>query len=252
MIGVYLRISDRKGQKTDSQRAELTAWLKRHRPARATVQWFEDQETGATMQRDAFQDLQRAIFAGEVKTVVVWKLDRLARNLREGVNVLADWCQRGVRVVSVTQQIDLSGPVGHMIGRVEPMVTHPAPPQTRTCAIHACGSSGKAFCYPPTVPWGSGDTMGERRVSLVCQPTARSARRRLPSRGSLWISLPHLRRYYTTLRLPPGHLGVLRFVARSPIPCVLLWFVVSPEGSGCGRSAHTTPGPLVTRSPIPG
>jgi hypothetical protein len=32
--------------------------------------------------------------------------------------------------------------------RVEPMVTHPAPPQTRTCAINACGSSGKAFCYP--------------------------------------------------------------------------------------------------------
>src|SRR5262249_26501560 len=25
--------------------------------------------------------------------------------------------------------------------RVEPMVTHPAPPQTRTCAIHAYGSS---------------------------------------------------------------------------------------------------------------
>jgi hypothetical protein len=25
--------------------------------------------------------------------------------------------------------------------RVEPVVTHPAPPQTRTCAIHAYGSS---------------------------------------------------------------------------------------------------------------
>jgi hypothetical protein len=34
------------------------------------------------------------------------------------------------------------------ICRVEPMVTHPAPPQTRTCAMNACGSSGKAFCYP--------------------------------------------------------------------------------------------------------
>ena len=28
--------------------------------------------------------------------------------------------------------------------RVEPVVTHPAPPQTRTCAIHASGSSGRA------------------------------------------------------------------------------------------------------------
>jgi hypothetical protein len=32
--------------------------------------------------------------------------------------------------------------------RVEPMGTHPAPPQTRTCAMNAYGSSGKAFCYP--------------------------------------------------------------------------------------------------------
>ena len=41
----------------------------------------------------------------------MWKLDRLARSLKEGVNVLADWCQRGLRVIAVTQQIDLSGPV---------------------------------------------------------------------------------------------------------------------------------------------
>jgi DNA invertase Pin-like site-specific DNA recombinase len=45
----------------------------------------------------------------------VWKLDRLARSLREGANVLADWCQRDVRVVSVTQQIDLTGAVGHLV-----------------------------------------------------------------------------------------------------------------------------------------
>jgi DNA invertase Pin-like site-specific DNA recombinase len=67
------------------------------------------------VQREAFQKLRVAIFAGEITTVVVWKLDRLARNLREGVNVLADLCQRGVRVIVVTQQIVLSGPVGHMI-----------------------------------------------------------------------------------------------------------------------------------------
>ena len=59
--------------------------------------------------------MQDAIFAGEIETVVVWKLDRLAGNLKEGVNVLADWCQRGVRVIAITQQLDLSGPVGNLI-----------------------------------------------------------------------------------------------------------------------------------------
>jgi len=110
---IYLRVSSPKGQKTDSQRAELEAWLKRHHYK--SVQWFEDHESATTMQRDAFQRLQVAIFAGKIATVVVWKLDRLARSLKEGVNVLADWCQRGVRIIAITQQIDLSGPVGHLI-----------------------------------------------------------------------------------------------------------------------------------------
>src|ERR1700751_4850799 len=111
-IGVYIRVSSPKGQKTDSQRAELETWLKRQRYKR--VQWFEDRESATTMQRDAFQKLQAAIFAGQITTVIVWKLDRLARSLEEGVNVLADWCQRGIRVIAVTQQIRLSGPVEHL------------------------------------------------------------------------------------------------------------------------------------------
>jgi DNA invertase Pin-like site-specific DNA recombinase len=115
-IGVYIRVSSPKGQKTDSQRAELESWLQRHRLQAA--QWFEDHESATTMRREAFQRLQAAIFAGEIDTVVVWKLDRLARNLKEGVNVLADWCQRGVRIIAITQQIDLSGPLGHMIASV--------------------------------------------------------------------------------------------------------------------------------------
>lgn len=34
------------------------------------------------------------------------------------MNLLADWCERDVRVVSVTRQIDLGGPVGRMVASV--------------------------------------------------------------------------------------------------------------------------------------
>ena len=53
-----------------------------------------------------------------MKTVVVWKLDRISLRQRDGINLLADWCDKGVRVVSVTQQIDLSGAVGRMVASV--------------------------------------------------------------------------------------------------------------------------------------
>lgn len=113
-IAAYCRVSSRQ-QRNDSQRAEIARWLSANGMKPKTVQWFEDVETGSTLRRPAFDQLQTAIFAGSVKTVVLWKLDRLSRRQRDGVNVLADWAERGIRVVSITQQIDLSGPVGRMV-----------------------------------------------------------------------------------------------------------------------------------------
>jgi DNA invertase Pin-like site-specific DNA recombinase len=55
------------------------------------------------MARPEFDRLQRDIFDGHVQTVVVFKVDWIAQRLREGLNLLCDWCERGVRVVSVTQ-----------------------------------------------------------------------------------------------------------------------------------------------------
>lgn len=109
----YIRVSSTKGQKTDSQRVELEAWRTRHRLN--AVRWFEDKDSATNLARTAFLELQAAIFTGEIDTVVVWKLDRLARSLKDGINILADWCKRDVRVISITQQIDLSGTVGHLI-----------------------------------------------------------------------------------------------------------------------------------------
>lgn len=112
-----MRVSSR-DQKQDSQRREITRWLKAHGHDPDAATWFEDQETGKHMDRAGLKALHSAIFAGEVKTVVVWKLDRLARSQREGINTLYEWCDTGVRVVSITQQIDLSGTVGKVVAGV--------------------------------------------------------------------------------------------------------------------------------------
>lgn len=117
MIACYCRVSSRR-QKNDSQKAEIQRWLKGNGISLSSVQWFEDKETGMTITRPAFAQMQRAIFDGAIKTVIVWKLDRVSRRLREGVNVLADWCELGIRVVVVTQQIDLTGTVGRMVASV--------------------------------------------------------------------------------------------------------------------------------------
>ena len=48
----------------------------------------------------------------------VWKLDRISRRQRDGINLLADWCEKEIRVVVITQQIDLSGTIGRMVASV--------------------------------------------------------------------------------------------------------------------------------------
>ena len=117
MIACYCRVSSR-SQKTDSQKAEIIRWLIPAGFDLTAVQWFEDIERGRSLRRPAFARLQRAIGAGTITTVVVWKLDRLARRQQDGINLLTEWCRHNVRVVAVTQQIDLSGPVGRMVASV--------------------------------------------------------------------------------------------------------------------------------------
>lgn len=117
MIAAYLRVST-KDQSTKSQRAEIEQWCCGQGIGEASVTWYEDQETGTTFDRPAFDRLQKDIFKGKIKTVIVWKLDRLSRRLRDGVNLLADWTERNVRIVVITQQLDLSGPIGRMIAAV--------------------------------------------------------------------------------------------------------------------------------------
>jgi DNA invertase Pin-like site-specific DNA recombinase len=115
-IAVYIRVST-VGQNLSGQRAEIESWLAGNAAGR-DVQWFTDKATGNNLKRPGFQKLEQAIFNGEVDTVVIYKLDRLSRQLREGLNILCDWCDKGLRIVAVTQQIDFNGSVGKMMAAV--------------------------------------------------------------------------------------------------------------------------------------
>lgn len=116
-VACYVRVSS-KDQKHASQKAEISKWLRATGVELGSVAWYSDVESGKKMTRPGLDALKADIFAGKVKTVVVYRLDRLARRLREGLDTLSDWCERGVRVVSITQQIDMNGAVGRMIAAV--------------------------------------------------------------------------------------------------------------------------------------
>lgn len=111
MIAAYVRVSTAR-QKDDSQRHEIHKWLVSNGINPEHVEWYSDKETGKTMQRPEFQRLQGDIFRGKVKQVILWKLDRLSRRLKDGIVTLADWAEKDVKIVVVTQQIEFSGAIG--------------------------------------------------------------------------------------------------------------------------------------------
>ena len=115
MIAAYVRVSTA-GQKTDLQRKEIAAWANAH--GIDDIRWYEDVITGKSTKRPGLDALQADVFAGKVKTILIWKLDRLGRSMIDAMNIIVDWCNKDVRLVSVTQQIDLSGTIGHIVAAV--------------------------------------------------------------------------------------------------------------------------------------
>jgi DNA invertase Pin-like site-specific DNA recombinase len=117
LVGVYVRVSTIL-QNEDGQRREIQRWLDGNGIAARQVRWYVDKESGDTLKRPEFTRLQTDVFHGDIRTVVVWKLDRLSRKIRDGINTLSDWCERGLRVVSVTQQIDFNGTMGKFLANI--------------------------------------------------------------------------------------------------------------------------------------
>jgi DNA invertase Pin-like site-specific DNA recombinase len=93
---------------TDDQTTALQlAALKRARCSHI----YEDKGlTGATAKRPALLRCLRALRAGD--TLVVWKLDRLGRSLRDLITMLDDFRARGVKFHSLTEAIDTTTPTG--------------------------------------------------------------------------------------------------------------------------------------------
>ncbi|EEU9439444.1 recombinase family protein [Escherichia coli] len=74
---------------------------------------FEEHASGRKSNRPALKKLLRTLNAGD--TLVVWKLDRLGRSMRNLVLLVDELRQRGIHFKSLTDSIDTSSPMGRFI-----------------------------------------------------------------------------------------------------------------------------------------
>ncbi|MCK4625876.1 MAG: recombinase family protein [Phycisphaerae bacterium] len=117
-IGAYLRVSTTDKQTTRSQKEAIRQWAKANHVSADHLRWYEDKMTGTTTDRPQLQRLLWGIDKGRIDTVVVFKLDRLSRSMKDGIQILSDLASKQVRVVSVSENIDFGSSVGRLLASI--------------------------------------------------------------------------------------------------------------------------------------
>lgn len=74
---------------------------------------YEDKASGKTADRPELTHCLKALRGGD--TLVVWRLDRLGRNLQDLIHIGGELEARGVKFKSLKEAIDTSGPAGKLI-----------------------------------------------------------------------------------------------------------------------------------------
>jgi DNA invertase Pin-like site-specific DNA recombinase len=74
---------------------------------------FEDRRSGATADRPGLKDLLTTIRKGDV--IVIWRLDRLGRSLRDLLDMAAIFEKAGVGLTSLQEKIDTTSSGGKLL-----------------------------------------------------------------------------------------------------------------------------------------
>lgn len=77
-----------------------------------------DHASGGTDKRDGYQRLLALIEFKQVDCIVVSKLDRLFRSLRQLINALDDFQSKGISFVAVRDAVDYTSPAGKMFTQI--------------------------------------------------------------------------------------------------------------------------------------
>jgi DNA invertase Pin-like site-specific DNA recombinase len=116
-VGLYARVSTLSGQNPEMQLSELREYAS-HRGWAVASEYVDRGISGAKESRPALNKLMADAHRRRFDAVVVWKLDRFARSLKQLVNALAEMEVLGVAFVSLRDNLDLSTPSGRLMFQI--------------------------------------------------------------------------------------------------------------------------------------
>ena len=119
-VAIYARVSTDR-QTVDMQIHELKAYVDR-RGWDLLREFIDQGYSGSDTKRPAFQEMMNEAKKRKFDVLLVWKLDRLSRSMKDLVMVLNELGGLGIDFVSYDNNLDTSTPTGklvfHVIGAV--------------------------------------------------------------------------------------------------------------------------------------
>lgn len=115
----YCRVST-VGQKDNSSLANQRKAIEQYCKAYSIEldQVFEEQISGAKKDRPELENLMDFVRTDQVERVIVYKLDRLGRNMSHLVSLTEEFDERQIQFVSIKEAIDTSTPTGRLFKNI--------------------------------------------------------------------------------------------------------------------------------------
>jgi site-specific DNA recombinase len=119
----YIRVSTQRqgvhGSSLQEQRSAIEAYASRL--GLKVVDWFEERETAAKQGRRVFSRMLAALERGSASGVIVHKIDRSARNLKDWAQ-LNELIDRGIEVLFVVDNLDMTTRGGRLSADIQAVV----------------------------------------------------------------------------------------------------------------------------------
>jgi DNA invertase Pin-like site-specific DNA recombinase len=115
-VAIYARVSTDK-QKVDMQLNELRQFAARS-GWRIHREYIDQSFTGANTNRPAFSEMMDEARKRKFNVLLVWKLDRLSRSLKDLINTLDELGSLGIDFVSYDNNLDTSTPTGKLVFQI--------------------------------------------------------------------------------------------------------------------------------------
>lgn len=115
-VAIYARVSTDR-QKVDMQLSELRDFVERS-GWRIFNEYIDQGYTGANIKRPAFAEMIGAAKKRRFDILLVWKLDRLSRSLKDLINTLDELGSLGINFISYDNNLDTTTPTGKLVFQI--------------------------------------------------------------------------------------------------------------------------------------